>query len=111
MNKAKTARQKNKAEKKAESKLLKKQAEIHAREYANSEVKRLGITGNNSNHRDALYSLYMSAFNTKLTQNIFNGAPAAEGIDEFFDTFGKNNNFTKEEESVLMGDQYKEESK
>ena len=43
----------------------------------------MGNTGNNSNYRDAVYSLYMSAFNNKLMENIFNGVPAAEGIDKF----------------------------
>lgn len=98
-NNARTARQRNKAEKKdarnAETKLLKKQAEIHAREYANSEVKRQGITGNNSNYRDALYSSYMSAFTNKLIMNSIHGVPDSKGIHDFFDTYGKNEEITQ----------------
>jgi len=109
---ARTARERNKAEKKAAKKteleLLKKQAEIHAGEYANSAIKRLGISGNNvsgnnsRSYRDALYSKFMSAFNVKIINNVMEGRPEAEGIDEFFESYGKPTEVSNENMNAMM---------
>lgn len=107
MNNARTARERNKAEKKAErerimaarkaeSKVLRDEAEKHAKEYANSKVKNMGNIANTSNLRNSIYSLYMSAFDTKIINNILKGVPVAEGIDNFFNTYGKEPEITDE---------------
>jgi len=106
---ARTARERNNAEKKAakkaESDRLREDAEKHAGEYANSEVKRLEYSGNDAKtYRGVIYSNFIMAFNMKIMDNIMNGRPQAEGVDEFFESYGKPTEFSNENMKAELGE-------